>query len=112
MRVAAYLMGLLAGVSGLWLGYLATGRAGLGVHVDTFHESIVRIVGMVLMSLCALVGAFLVNRRMNAAGWLYAIALLGGAAFVSFFWLLPGLFLLFGETLIFLIKYGNEERVH
>ncbi|MBX5466048.1 MAG: hypothetical protein K6U14_00950 [Firmicutes bacterium] len=107
MRTGACVSSCLAGVAGLMLGYMAVARFGLGIYVDTLPEAWLRAIGVAIMGLLAVAGGLLARSHPKWSAWLNAVALLGGAVLVSFFWLLPGVLLLSAEVMLYL---STDER--
>ena len=111
MRIGACVTSVMAGVAGILLGYMAVARFGLGIYVDTLPEAMWRATGILIMGGLAIVGGFLSFSKAQLAAWLDGISLLGGAAIVSFFWLLPGVLLLSAEVMLYLSSNPVRRRL-
>lgn len=107
MVKGAKLMGLLGGLSGLYLGYLALRGIGLGVYLHSWPEATIRGLGIVVLGAMAIVGAFI---RPSVSVWLWALAIVVGVQFAAYFWTVPGVLLLLAEVLLAL-QWRLRSRV-
>lgn len=107
MRVASFVIGLLAGLAGLVASFTTLGVGGFAAAFEA--DGAGTVMGLsgaaILMSILLIIGsAFVMSKRERQGRWLLLIGTVGGFFSLSIFWFFAGILGLVATILGFMVK--------